>query len=71
MDHGLPNQNGLELTKQVKDRYSNTIVIVLTGYSLPGYPESPSRTADYVFLKDWSNIENIPTLIKSIFPTRL
>ena len=71
MDIGLPGENGLELTKQVKGRYPNIIVIILTGYNLPEYRESSSRNADYVFLKNWSNIENIPTLVESILPTRL
>ena len=71
MDYRLPGENGLELTKQVKDRYPNIIVIILTGYNLPEYRESSSLDADYVFLKNWSNIENIPTLVESILPTRL
>ena len=71
MDFGLPGENGLELTKQVKGRYPNIIVIILTGYDLAEYGESSSRTADYVFLKDLSTIENIPTLVESILPTRV
>ena len=71
MDYRLGGENGLELTKQVKDRYPNIIVIILTGYNLPEYGESSSLDADYVFLKNWSNIENIPTLVESILPTRL
>ncbi len=71
MDFGLPGKNGLELTKEVKGRYPNIIVIILTGYDLAEYGESSSRTADYVFLKDLSTIENIPTLVESILPTRL
>jgi len=71
MDFGLPGENGLELTKQVKGRYPDTIVIILTGYDLAEYREFSSRNADYVFLKDLSTIENIPTLVESILPTRL
>jgi PleD family two-component response regulator len=32
MDYQLPGENGLELTKQVKDRYPHVIVIILTGW---------------------------------------
>jgi len=71
MDFGLPGENGLELTKQVKGRYPNIIVIILTGYDLSEYRESSSRNANYVFLKDSSTIENIPTLVESILLTRL
>jgi CheY-like chemotaxis protein len=70
MDLGLPGENGLELTKQVKGRYPNIIIIILTGYRLPEYRKSSSRNADYVFLKDSSMIENILTLVESILPTR-
>jgi len=71
MDFGLPGENGLELTRQVKGQYPNIIVIILTGYDLAEYRESSSRNADYVFSKDLSTIDNIPTLIESILPTRL
>ena len=71
MDFGLPGKNGLELTKEVKGRYPNIIVIILTGYDLAEYGECSSRNADYVFIKDLSTIENIPTLVESILPTRL
>ena len=71
MDIGLPGENGLELTKQVKARYPNIIVIILTGYDLPEYREFSSRYADYFFSKDSSTTENIFTLIESILPTRV
>ncbi len=70
MDIGLPGENGLELTKQVKARYPNIIVIILTGYDLPDYREFSSRYADYFFSKDSSTTENIFTLVESILPTR-
>jgi len=71
MDIGLPGENGLELTKQVKARYPNIIVIILTGYDLPEYREFSSRYADYFFSKDSSTTDNIFTLVESILPTRV
>ena len=71
VDFVLPGKNGLELTKQVKGRYPNIIVIILTGYDLREYQESCSRNADYVLLKDLSTIENLPTLVESILSTHL
>ena len=71
MDIRLPGENGLELTKQVKARYPNIIVIILTGYDLPEYREFSSRYADYFFSKDSSTTENIFTLVESILPTRI
>jgi CheY-like chemotaxis protein len=71
MDIRLRGENGLELTKKVKARYPNIIVIILTGYDLPEYRESSSRYADYFFSKDSSTPENIFTLVESILPTRV
>jgi CheY-like chemotaxis protein len=71
MDIRLPGENGLELTKQVKARYPNIIVIILTGYDVPEYREFSSRYADYFFSKDSSTTENIFTLVESILPTRV
>jgi CheY-like chemotaxis protein len=71
MDIGLPGENGLALTKQVKARYPNIIVIILTGYDLAEYREFSSRYADYFFSKDSSTTENIFALVESIVPTRV
>ncbi|MGZ3806195.1 MAG: response regulator transcription factor [Pseudobdellovibrionaceae bacterium] len=71
MDIRLPGENGLELTKKVKARYPNTIVIILTGYDSPEYREFSSQYADYFFSKDSSTPENIFTLVESILPTRV
>ena len=71
VDFVLPGKNGLELTKQVKGRYPNIIVIILTGYDLPAYRDFSSRYADYFFSKDSSTTENIFALVESILPTRV
>jgi CheY-like chemotaxis protein len=68
MDIRLPRENGLELTKKVKARYPNIIVIILTGYDLPEYREFSCQYADYFFSKDSSTTENIFTLVQSILP---
>ena len=66
MDIRLPGENGLELTKKVKTRYPNIIVIILTGYDLPAYREFSSRYADYFFSKDSSTTDNIFTVVESL-----
>lgn len=71
MDIKLPGENGLELTKKVKARYPNMIVIILTGYDLPEYREVSSQYADYFFSKDSATTENIFALVESILPTRI
>jgi CheY-like chemotaxis protein len=69
MDIRLPGENGLELTKKIKARHPNTIVIILTGYDLPEYREFSSQYADYFFSKDSSTTENIFELVESILRT--
>jgi CheY-like chemotaxis protein len=71
MDIRLPGENGLELTKRIKARYPDIIVIILTGYDLPKYRERSSRYADYFFSKDLSTTDNIFTLVESILSTRV
>ena len=70
MDIRLPGENGLELTKKVKARYSDIIVVILTSYDLPEYREASWQYADYFLAKDSSNMENIFTLVESVLPTR-
>ena len=69
MDIGLPGENGLELTKKIKTRYPNVIVMILTGYDLPEYREASLEYADYFFSKDSSTTETIFTLVESVLPT--
>lgn len=64
MDIRLPGENGLEITKKIKARYPQIVVIILTGYDLPEYRDA--SCADYFFSKDTSTSENIFTLIQSI-----
>jgi CheY-like chemotaxis protein len=71
MDIRLPGENGLELTKKVKTRYPNIIVIILAGYDLPEYREASAQYADHFFSKNSSTTENIFTLLESILPTRV
>jgi CheY-like chemotaxis protein len=71
MDIRLPGENGLELTKKVKTRYPNIIVIILTGYDLPEYREASPQYADHFFSRNSSTTENIFTLLESILPTRV
>jgi len=71
MDIRLPGENGLELTRKVKTRYPNIVVIILTGYDLPEYRQASSQYADYFFSKDSSTADNIFTLVESIFPARV
>ena len=70
MDFRLPGENGLEVTKKIKARYPNIIVVILTGYDLPEYQEASWQYADYFFSKDSASMENIFTLVESVLTTR-
>ena len=48
MDIRLPGENGLELTKKIKENYSDIIVVILTSYDLPEYRQAARESmADY------------------------
>jgi CheY-like chemotaxis protein len=66
MDIRLPGENGIEITKKIKARRPNIIVIILTGYDLQEYRDASRQYADYFLSKDSSTSENIFTLIQSI-----
>ena len=70
MDFRLPGENGLELTKKVKARYPNIIVVILTGYDLREYQEACSEYADYFLSKNSSIMEDIFALVEFVLPTR-
>jgi DNA-binding NarL/FixJ family response regulator len=67
MDIKLPGQSGLEVTKEIKARYSKIIVIILTSYDLPEYREAAKNYgADYFLSKGSSSREEILDLVDSI-----
>ena len=67
MDIKLPGENGLELTKKIKDLYRMVIIIILTAYDLPEYQKAAIRNgADYFILKGSSTANEILALVESI-----
>ena len=67
MDIKLPGQNGLELTREIKTRYPEITVIILTSYDLPEYREAAENYgADYFLSKGSSSREEIIALVDSI-----
>ncbi len=69
MDIRLPGENGLDLTKKIKARHPDIIVIILTGHDLPEYRELSCQYADYFFSKNSSTTQNIFALVESVLPT--
>jgi DNA-binding NarL/FixJ family response regulator len=67
MDIKLPDENGLEVTKKIKDRHSEIIVIILTSYDLPEYRQAADEYgADHFLAKGSSSREEIVVLVESI-----
>ncbi len=65
MDIRLPGENGLEVTKKIKSRHSDIIVVILTAYDFPEYQDASWQNADYFFAKDSSTTEHIFALVQS------
>ncbi len=65
MDIRLPGENGLEVTKRIKNRHPEIIVVILTAYDFPEYRDASWQNADYFFAKDSSTTENIFALVQS------
>ena len=53
MDIGLPGENGLVLTKKIKQKYPKIVIVILTAYDLPEYQEAALQNgAQYFLLKN-------------------
>ncbi len=67
MDIRLPGENGLSLTKKIKAKYPETLVVVLTSYDNPEYRDAALQSGASRFVsKDSLNFEEIAALISSI-----
>ena len=67
MDIRLQGENGLELTKKIKARYSEIVVVILTSYDLPEYRQASEVCgASQFFSKDSSSREEILAVVESI-----
>lgn len=71
MDIKLPGESGLELTKKIKTKHPNIIIIILTAYDIPEYREAAYQyNANYFLSKGSASKENILTLVESILSDR-
>jgi YesN/AraC family two-component response regulator len=71
MDIKLPGENGLELTRKIKAKYPDVIVIVLTSYDTLEYREAAAHAkADHFLSKGSSSKEGILALVESILVGR-
>ena len=67
MDINVPGENGLELTRQIKQHYPGIVVVILTSYDLPEYREAAYRYgANYFLAKGSTNGQKLVGLVESI-----
>jgi len=67
MDINIPGENGLELTRQIKQDFPQIVVVILTSYDLPEYREAAYRYgANYFLAKGTTNGQKLMGLIESI-----
>lgn len=72
MDIRLPGETGLELTRRMKASHPHIVIIILTDYDLPEYREAAhDGGADGFIAKGALNLEDIGTLLESMFPGRV
>jgi len=71
MDIKLPGESGLDLTKKIKSKHPNIIIIILTAYDIPEYREAVYQyKANYFLSKGSASKEDILTLVDSILSDR-
>jgi DNA-binding NarL/FixJ family response regulator len=67
MDIGLPGENGLEITRKIKIKYPDIMIIVLTSYDSPEYRETAMRVnANFFLAKGASTPDDVCRLVESI-----
>ena len=69
MDIRLPGENGLELTRRIKDLYPKMIVIIFTIHDLPGYREAALENgAEFFLSKSSRNERGLTAVVESVLP---
>lgn len=66
MDIKLPGENGLQVTRKVKTKYPEIIVIILTYYDLPEHRDAAFQCGASHFLPKGTSTEEIVGLVQSI-----
>lgn len=55
MDIRLPGQNGLEMTKRIKQVNDHVVIVILTGHDLPEYRQQAFRNGADCFISKCSD----------------
>jgi DNA-binding NarL/FixJ family response regulator len=65
MDIRLPGESGLELTREIKAKYKDVTIGILTNYDLAEYREAAARCGANCFIgKDSMEWDQISTMVK-------
>jgi DNA-binding NarL/FixJ family response regulator len=70
MDIKLPGENGFQITKKVKAKYPEIIVIMLTYYDLPEHREAALQCGANHFLSKGTSIQELVELVQSIISVK-
>jgi two-component system response regulator YesN len=71
VDIRLPGMNGLNLAKELRQRFRDVVIIVLTSYDTPEYREAATLSkVDHFLLKGSSTHYEVLELVKSILANR-
>jgi len=67
VDIRLPGQNGLELTRRVRNGDTEVVIVILTNYDLPEFREAAYQYGvNYFFSKATSTMEEIVAAVEAI-----
>ena len=67
MDIRMGDDNGLELTKKIKESYPEIFISMLTTYDLPEYRDAAFQNgADFFLVKGWATLDEIAGLLETI-----
>jgi len=67
VDIRLPGENGLQLTRKVKQRFPQVCVIIVTSYDLPEYREAASHYgADHFVTKGASCWTELTAAVRAL-----
>ena len=66
MDIKLPGESGLHVTKRVKSKYPEMIIIILTYYDSPEHREAAFRCGANYYLPKGTSTEEVVELVQTI-----
>ena len=70
MDIRLPGDNGIKLTRKIKDSSPKVLIIIFTNHDLPEYREAAlANGADFFLSKSMPNTRKLTTVVESMLTT--